>query len=68
MTRNGLFYIENGEIKEGATHFRWNDSPIRMLNNLIDLGQGVANLGNWYSVFAPALLVDDFYFSSKTLF
>ncbi|TYB30445.1 MAG: hypothetical protein FXF47_09135 [Candidatus Mcinerneyibacterium aminivorans] len=68
MTRNGFFYIEDGKIKTGATHFRWNDSPIRMLNNLIDMGKGTANMNSWYSVFAPSLLIDDFYLSSKTLF
>lgn len=68
MTRNGFFYIEDGKIKEGATHFRWNDSPIRMLNNLIDIGKGTANMNSWYSVYAPSLLIDDFYLSSKTLF
>ena len=68
MTRNGFFRVKDGKIVGGATHFRWNDSPLRMLKNIAGIGKGVANLDSWFRVFTPALLVKDFYLSSKTLF
>ncbi|MBN2726418.1 TldD/PmbA family protein [Candidatus Mcinerneyibacteriota bacterium] len=68
MTRNGFFYVEDGKIVTGATHFRWNDSPLRMMRDVIDIGKGSGFVDSWYSVFTPSLLVKDFYLSSKTLF
>ncbi len=68
MTRNGFFYVEDGKVVSGANHFRWNDSPLRMLHDLGGLGKGTGSLNKWYSVYAPSLLVRDFYLSSKTLF
>jgi len=68
MTRNGFLYVEDGEIQSGAIHYRWNDSPLRMLDNIIDIGKGAANLNSWYSIYVPSLLIDNFYLSSKTLF
>lgn len=69
MTRNGFFYIEDGLLVSGATHFRWNDSPLSMLNRIVELGQGSGNIPEWgRAIFAPAMIVDDFYLSSKTLF
>ncbi len=68
MTRNGFFAIENGKIVGGSKHFRWNDSPMKMLNRIVEIGKGVGEIDSWYSVFAPAIVVKDFYLSSKTLF
>ncbi len=33
LTRDGTFYIENGEIKFPVKNFRFNESPVIMLNN-----------------------------------
>ncbi|HSX65864.1 MAG TPA: TldD/PmbA family protein, partial [Pseudoxanthomonas sp.] len=33
LTRDGTFYIENGEIKYPVKNFRFNESPVIMLNN-----------------------------------
>ncbi len=68
MTRNGFFYIEDGKIACGSKHFRWNDSPMKMLDRIVELGKGAGEIDSWYSVFAPAMVVKDFYLSSKTLF
>src|SRR5690606_11875128 len=38
LTRDGTFYIENGKILHPVKNFRFNDSPIIMLNNLETLG------------------------------
>ncbi len=69
MTRNGFFYVEDGMIVSGATHFRWNNSPIAMMNNLIEIGTAKSRYPEWgVPTSIPSMLVDDFYLSSKTLF
>mgnify|MGYP002039698132 CR=1 FL=1 len=41
LTRDGTFYIENGQIKYPVKNFRFNESPIIMLNNLEALGKQI---------------------------
>ena len=41
LTRDGTFYIENGQIKFPVKNFRFNESPIIMLNNVEELGKPV---------------------------
>lgn len=41
LTRDGTFYIENGVIKHPIKNFRFNESPVIMLNNLETLGKQV---------------------------
>ena len=60
LTRDGTFYIENGKIKHPVKNFRFNESPIIMLNNLEELGQQVRINGN----LIPYMKVRDFTFTS----
>ena len=60
LTRDGTFYIENGKIKHPVKNFRFNESPIIMLNNLEALGQQVRINGN----LIPYMKVRDFTFTS----
>jgi predicted Zn-dependent protease len=60
LTRDGTFYIENGQIKHPVKNFRFNESPIIMLNNLESLGQQVRINGN----LIPYMKVRDFTFTS----
>lgn len=39
LTRDGVFYVENGKIKHPVKNFRFNESPVIMLNNLETLGK-----------------------------
>ncbi|MNL18568.1 peptidase PmbA [compost metagenome] len=41
LTRDGTFYIENGQIKHPIKNFRFNESPVIMLNNIEELGRPV---------------------------
>jgi predicted Zn-dependent protease len=41
LTRDGTFYIENGVIKYPIKNFRFNESPVIMLNNVEELGRPV---------------------------
>lgn len=60
LTRDGTFYIENGKIKHPVKNFRFNESPIIMLNNLEALGQQVRINGN----LIPYMKIRDFTFTS----
>ncbi len=60
LTRDGTFYIENGKIKYPVKNFRFNESPIIMLNNLETLGQQVRIDGN----LIPYMKIRDFTFTS----
>ncbi len=60
LTRDGTFYIENGKIAYPVKNFRFNESPIIMLNNLEELGQQVRIDGN----LIPYMKIRDFTFTS----
>jgi predicted Zn-dependent protease len=45
LTRDGTFYIENGELKYPIKNFRFNESPVIMLNNVEELGRPVRLVG-----------------------
>ncbi|WP_192350760.1 TldD/PmbA family protein [Algoriphagus sp. Y33] len=60
LTRDGTFYIENGQIKFPVKNFRFNESPIIMLNNIESLGQTQRVGGS----LIPAMKIRDFTFTS----
>lgn len=60
LTRDGTFYIENGQIKHPVKNFRFNESPIIMLNNLEAMGRPVRVDG----CLVPPLKIRDFTFTS----
>lgn len=69
LTRDGTFLIENGEISHPVKNFRWNESPIFMLNNIEMMGEPVRissgeSSGLTNTVIVPPLKVRDFTFTS----
>lgn len=60
LTRDGTFYIEDGEIKHAVKNFRFNESPVIMLNNVEEIGKPVRTNGNMI----PPMKIRDFTFSS----
>ncbi|SKB25646.1 Predicted Zn-dependent protease or its inactivated homolog [Parapedobacter luteus] len=60
LTRDGTFYIENGAIQFPIKNFRFNESPIIMLNNVEDLGK-TERSGN---IMVPPMKIRDFTFTS----
>ena len=66
LTRDGTFYIENGQIKYPVKNFRFNESPIIMLNNLEALGKPVRTISGEGGGMAliPPMKVRDFTFTS----
>jgi predicted Zn-dependent protease len=68
LTRDGTFWIEDGKIKHPVKNFRFNESPVRLLTEVEQLGtpQPIAP-GERYSTFRlllPALKVKSFRFTS----
>ena len=66
LTRDGTFYIENGKIKHPIKNFRFNESPVAMLNNIDELGRPEILSGDEseYQLLIPAMRVRDFNFTS----
>lgn len=64
LTRDGTFYIENGVIKHPIKNFRFNESPIIMLNNLETLGKQVRVGGGGGGSLIPYMKIRDFTFTS----
>ena len=66
LTRDGTFYIENGEIKHPVKNFRFNESPVIMLNNIEELGKPVRVAGDESSfvMMIPPMKLRDFTFTS----
>jgi predicted Zn-dependent protease len=66
LTRDGTFYIENGKIKHPVKNFRFNESPVTMLNNIEEIGKPVVIAGDEvpYSMLIPPMKVRDFNFTS----
>jgi predicted Zn-dependent protease len=66
LTRDGTFYIENGKIKFPIKNFRFNESPVIMLNNLEALGKQERSISieSYRSYLIPPMKIRDFTFSS----
>ncbi|NOT73936.1 MAG: TldD/PmbA family protein [Cyclobacteriaceae bacterium] len=66
LTRDGTFYIENGEIKHPIKNFRFNESPVIMLNNLEELGkvERTVSVESNLNYLLPPLKIRDFTFTS----
>jgi predicted Zn-dependent protease len=66
LTRDGTFYVENGKIKHPIKNFRFNESPVAMLNNIEELGKPQVIGGDEvnYQMVIPPMKVRDFNFTS----
>jgi predicted Zn-dependent protease len=66
LTRDGTFYIENGKIQYPIKNFRFNESPVIMLNNLEELGkpERTVSVESNNNYLLPPLKIRDFTFSS----
>ncbi len=60
LTRDGTFFIENGQIRHPVKNFRFNESPVIMLNNLEALGKPERINGS----LIPPMKIRDFTFTS----
>jgi predicted Zn-dependent protease len=61
LTRDGTFLIEKGKVTRSLKNFRWNDSPLFMLNRIEEIGRAERVSADQVM---PALRVRDFNFTS----
>lgn len=69
LTRDGNFLVEDGRIVAPALNFRFNESPVSVLANVLAIGPSERTRGGEMEdsvVAAPPLLVKDFTFSSAS--
>jgi predicted Zn-dependent protease len=68
LTRDGVFLVENGEVKGAVNNFRYNMSPVQMFANTAEIGEVSTTLPREFDEFGltrmPALRVNDFHMSS----
>jgi len=66
LTRDGTFYVENGQIKFPIKNMRFNESPVIMLNNLDALGKPERAVSgeSFSSALIPPMRIRDFTFTS----
>jgi predicted Zn-dependent protease len=61
LTRDGVFLIDKGRITRALKNFRWNESPLLMLNRLEDIGRPQPTAAGRMM---PPLRIRDFNFAS----
>ena len=61
LTRDGTFLIENGKVTRSLKNFRWNESPLFMLNKIEEIGRAEPTAAGQVM---PSLRVKDFNFTS----
>jgi predicted Zn-dependent protease len=66
LTRDGTFYIENGQVKYPVKNFRFNESPVIMLNNVEAFGKPERSISveSYRSYLVPPMKIRDFSFTS----
>ncbi|MDP9431986.1 MAG: metallopeptidase TldD-related protein [Actinomycetota bacterium] len=69
LTRDGVFFIENGEVTAAVNNFRFNESPVDLLGRMTDVGPTGPTLprefGDYFrSAAMPPARVADFHMSS----
>ena len=69
LTRDGVYLIEQGEVVGAVNNFRWNESPIDLLDRISELGRSQDCLPReWSDGFTwarmPTLRIPDFNMSS----
>ena len=69
MTRDGTFLVEDGVIGRGILNFRFNESLLHMLSNVVDMGLPVRASGEEsFDMVVPAMKVREFNFTEVTKF
>ena len=71
LTRDGVYVVRDGQIVGAANNFRFNESPIDMLNRVIDAGDASACLprewADWFSRAQVApLMIEKFNLSTRS--
>jgi predicted Zn-dependent protease len=69
MTRDGTFYVEDGQVRQGLRNFRFNHSLLHMLSHVLEMGTPVRASGEeTFDMVVPAMKVQGFNFTEVTKF
>jgi predicted Zn-dependent protease len=69
LTRDGIYLVEGGEVQGAVNNFRWNDSPLNLLNNIVRAGATeITQPREWANyvdrVAMPPMIIKDFNMST----
>ena len=69
LTRDGVYLIEDGEVRGAVNNFRFNESPMSLLRRATEVGASEITLPREWGDYAtraamPTLRIPDFYMSS----
>ena len=69
MTRDGTFWVENGKVQYGLRNFRFNQSVVELLQNVVEMSEPVRASGEEsFDMVVPAMNVNGFNFTEVTRF
>jgi predicted Zn-dependent protease len=69
MTRDGTFLVEDGKVRHGVRNFRFNESLLRMLSNVQEMGTPVRASGEEsFDMVVPPMKIREFNFTEVTKF
>ena len=66
LTRDGTFLVEGGKLSTAVRNFRYNDSPVTMLRNVVAMGRPQRVTMGGRVMVVPPMVVKDFNFSSTS--
>lgn len=67
LTRDGLFLVEDGEIKCGVKNMRFTESMLEAFNNVTAISAERTKVPNFMGVsYVPAVKIENFHFTGKT--
>ncbi|NVB41306.1 TldD/PmbA family protein [Pseudenhygromyxa sp. WMMC2535] len=66
LTRDGTFLIEQGKLTTALNNFRYNESPVNLLRNVLALGRPQRVYSRGRVMVVPPMVVRDFNFSSSS--
>nr|WP_294695268.1 metallopeptidase TldD-related protein [uncultured Friedmanniella sp.] len=69
LTRDGVYLVEDGEVKGAVNNFRWNESPVELLGRISEVGASEPTLCREWNDFynrtlMPPVRVPDFNMST----
>ena len=69
LTRDGVYYVKNGEVQGSTNNFRWNDSPVNALSRIAHAGasewtQPREWAGDVTNMAVPPMVIRDFNMST----
>ncbi|SFB18851.1 TldD/PmbA family protein [Clostridium frigidicarnis] len=67
LTRDGVFIIENGEIKEAVKNMRFTEGILNAFNNVEEISSNREKIQGFFGhMVIPAMKIKDFHFTGKT--